>query len=207
MLTIDLLRHGALCGGTRYRGRCDDALTDEGRAAMDAVWHAVADSVERIITSPLKRCRIPATDWAKAARIPLRIDPRLEELHYGEWEGKTMAEIAATHGAMLQQWRRDPSGMAPPGGEAMENFYQRLSDFWRQLLEKERGHVLIVGHSGVNRTLLAIALETSLATSRRMHLPYACWSRLRLRDGEVQLLFHNRRPQSPTTACLAPPGA
>jgi len=197
LLTIDLLRHGALCGGTRYRGRCDDDLTAEGRAAMDAVWRRISDSVERIIASPLKRCRIPAADWAGERRIPLQIDSRLEELHYGDWEGKTMEEISATHGAMLRQWRLDPAGMTPPGGEAMENFYQRLSAFWRQLLAEESGHLLIVGHSGVNRTLLAIALETSLATSRRMQLPYACWSRLCCHGGEVQLQFHNRRPEAP----------
>ncbi len=193
-LTVDLLRHGALRGGTRYRGRCDDPLTEEGRAAMDAVWRRIVDSVRLIVSSPLQRCRQPAEAWARRHGIPLRIDPRLEELHYGDWEGKTMAEISATHGAMLRQWRRDPEGMTPPGGEPMENFYQRLADFWREISAEEVGHLLVVGHSGVNRTLLAIALQSSLATSRRMQLPYACWSRLHCEEGEAQLAFHNRQP-------------
>jgi len=42
MLTVDLLRHGALQGGTRYRGRCDDLLTEDGRRSMEQVWDAVA---------------------------------------------------------------------------------------------------------------------------------------------------------------------
>ena len=195
MLTIDLLRHGALEGGTRYRGRCDDPLTDAGRRRMDRVWEEISDQVEAIFCSPLRRCRLPAEAWAKERGIPLRVDARLEELHYGEWEGKTMAEIAVTHGAMLQQWRANPHGLTPPGGEPMDNFYQRLSDFWQDLCSTQTGtHLLVVGHSGVNRTLVAIALQTSLATSRKMEMPYGCWSRLTQRGDAVQLAFHNRQP-------------
>jgi len=195
MLTIDLLRHGALEGGTRYRGQCDDRLTTEGRHSMDQVWSRIADQVEMIVCSPLQRCRLPAGEWAKTHNISLQVDARLEELHYGEWEGKTMTEISSTHQEMLQQWRRDPSGMTPPGGEAMDNFYQRLGNFWQQLCcEHEGKHLLLVGHSGVNRTLLAIALQTSLATSRKMQMPYACWSRVQCVDDDVLLAFHNRQP-------------
>jgi len=195
MLTIDLLRHGELEGGTRYRGHGDALLTDTGAARMDAVWAQLVKSVDAIISSPLRRCRLPAERWSASSNLPLRIDSRLKELHYGDWEGKTISQINQTHQKTLQQWRQNPAGMTPPGGESMDSFYQRLSAFWQQLCtESSEKHLLIVGHSGVNRTLLAIALQTSLATSRRMQLPYGCWSRMEYHQGELQLAFHNRQP-------------
>ncbi|MDQ6951108.1 MAG: histidine phosphatase family protein [Mariprofundales bacterium] len=195
MLTIDLLRHGELHGGTKYRGHSDDPLTPKGEAQMDAVWSKLANTVEIILCSPLRRCRQPAEKWAQQCAIPLQIEPRLKELHYGAWEGKTIQQISQTHGDMLRQWRHDPRGMTPPEGESMDDFHLRLRTFWLQLCEEQAGrHVLIVGHSGINRTLLAIALGASLATSRRMQLPYGCWSRVERSQGEVQLAFHNRQP-------------
>ncbi|MDX8412578.1 MAG: histidine phosphatase family protein [Mariprofundales bacterium] len=195
MLTIDLLRHGALEGGTRYRGRCDDPLTAEGRHSMDQVWAKIGDQVSLIICSPLQRCRQPATAWAQSRAIPLQVDSRLQELHYGKWEGKTITEIAMTDSDMLKQWRHDPTGMTPPGGEMMEHFHQRISEFWYQLIdEHEDERLLLIGHSGVNRTLLAIALQTPLATSRKLAMPYSCWSQLKYIGDTAQLAFHNRQP-------------
>jgi len=195
MLTIDLLRHGALEGGTRYRGHCDDQLTADGRRSMDQVWAKIGDHIDHIICSPLQRCRLPATAWAQSHAIPLQVEPRLQEIHYGKWEGKTMPQIAMTDAAMLKQWRRDPTGMQPPGGEAMDHFQQRLSGFWQQLMATYQGErLLLVGHSGVNRTLLAIALHTTVASSRKIAMPYACWSQLQHVDGITQLAFHNRQP-------------
>jgi len=55
MLTVDLLRHGALEGGIKYRGTVDDPLTFEGRQAMDQVWQQLAKDMDYIITSPLSR--------------------------------------------------------------------------------------------------------------------------------------------------------
>ncbi|MDQ6965042.1 MAG: histidine phosphatase family protein [Mariprofundales bacterium] len=195
MLTIDLLRHGELEGGNRYRGRCDDQLTAEGRHAIDRVWHKIGDQVDRVICSPLQRCRLPAAEWAEASNSPLQVDQRLQELHYGAWEGKTMAEIALTHHDLLKQWRCDPTGMTPPEGESMERFEQRLREFWQQLINSsDNMRVLLLGHSGVNRTLLAIALQTTLASSRRLVMPYACWSQIQYINGSAQLAFHNRQP-------------
>ena len=47
-----------------------------------------------------------------------RDDPRLAELSYGEWEGFTWKEIEADHPNALSQWRADPHGFCPPGGES-----------------------------------------------------------------------------------------
>ncbi|RMH60970.1 MAG: histidine phosphatase family protein [Zetaproteobacteria bacterium] len=196
MLTLDLLRHGELVGGVRYRGTVDDPLTPNGRLQMERVWRHIADEIDIIVASPLARCAEPARAWAEARRIPYLLEPRLRELAYGDWEGLTAEQIEARWPGMLQRWRDDPSGMCPPGGERPEALQARIMEWWRSVTERfEDGRLLVVAHSGSLRMLLAIILQAPIATTRRLHMPYACWSRVGYSAGHAPWLeFFNRTP-------------
>ncbi|MDX8407160.1 MAG: histidine phosphatase family protein [Mariprofundaceae bacterium] len=192
-MIIDLLRHGELEGGVKYRGLVDDPLTGAGRRSMDAVWQHLRGDVGRIIASPLSRCAAPASDWAGETDARLLIEERIAEMHYGDWEGLSAEEIQQGWPGMLERWRADPTGMRPPGGESPEALRERLSDFWQELTGDVSGeHVLIVAHSGSLRMLLAIVLGAPIAASRRFAMPYACWSRI-IADAEGVRLEHHCR--------------
>ncbi len=179
MLSIDLLRHGALHGGIKYRGQTEAELTPAGREAMNHVWQSRAGSVDCIFTSPLSRCAEAATDWAKQANIPCIIEPRLAEMHYGAWEDKTAPQIEHISPGMLQQWRKDPTGMRPPGGESPEELRQRITSWWQETsATRLNQHIFVVGHSGSLRMLIAVALNLPIAATREMDMPYASWNRL-----------------------------
>ncbi len=179
MLTVDLLRHGALQGGVKYRGRTDDPLTAEGRQAMDQVWQQLAGEVDYIITSPLSRCAAPARAWAAESGTTCIIEPRLAEMDYGAWEGKTMAAIQQAYPDMLERWRADPTGMRPPGGESPEELRTRLTDWWIEALEKFDGsHLLVVAHSGSLRMLIALLRDKPIAYTRSIDMPYASLYRI-----------------------------
>jgi len=191
-MRIDLLRHGALEGGVKYRGTVDDTLTTDGRIAMDEIWRQLAGDVEHIITSPLSRCAEPARAWAEQAGIPLAIEPRLAEMHYGTWEGLTADDIRARFPGMLEQWRADPEGMYIPGAESVAELRARVAAFWSDLrAEGEGRRLLLVAHSGSLRMLIAEVLGAPIATTRRLAMPYACWSRVAVRQGHASLVFHN----------------
>ena len=180
MLTIDILRHGALQGGIKYRGQIEADLTIDGRESMDQVWLQLADRVECIITSPFSRCSAAATDWAKQSNIPCISEPRLSEMYYGDWEDKTAEQIEQVSPGVLQQWRRDPTGMRPPGGgESPEELQQRIASWWHETTEKMNNkHILVVGHSGSMRMLITYALGLPISATREIEMPYACWKRL-----------------------------
>jgi len=193
MVIVDLLRHGELEGGIKYRGRVDDPLTSAGRAAMDAVWSQLQGNVDVIVSSPLSRCAEPAREWAAEGGIDCIIDKRVMEMHYGAWEGRTSAEIQAEFPGMLEKWRLDPTGMRPPEGESPEELRERLAEWWRDLIADQQGqHVLVVAHSGSLRMLLAHVLDAPIAATRRLSMPYACWSRITVDQGQAALAFHQR---------------
>ncbi len=177
--TVDVLRHGALEGGVRYRGCTEAALTRAGRAAMDAVWQRVRAHVEVIASSPLSRCLDPARDWAREAGVPIVVTPDLREMAYGAWENLTHEEIEARFPGWLARWRKHPVGMRIPGAETVEAFARRVTETWHRLLVEHAGrHLLLVTHSGVMRVILAHALGAPLPAIRRFDVPYAAWARL-----------------------------
>jgi len=191
-MQVDLLRHGALEGGIKYRGTVDDPLTADGRAVMDRIWAKLAGDVDRIIASPLSRCAVPARDWAAQASVPLAIDPRLAEMRYGVWEGLTGDEIRARYPGMLERWRANPEGMCIPEAETVAELRARVAAFWAELCagaDDER--ILLVAHSGSLRMLIAEALGAPIITTRRLAMPYGCWSHIAVHQDQASLVFHN----------------
>ena len=194
MLRIDLLRHGHVEGGVKYRGMVDDPLTEEGRIVMNQVWQSLESTPSVIISSPLSRCLEPAREWALQAGIPCVVEPGIIELHYGAWEGKTAEEIELISPGLLRQWRTNPEHLQPPQGESMHDFAQRIQVFWQEMLGLYQGeHLLLVGHSGSIRMLIAHALQAPIVSTRHLAMPYACWSRIEIEQGEASLVFHARQ--------------
>ncbi len=192
MFVADLLRHGALKGGVKYRGRIEEDLTAEGRTQMNQVWENIHSHIDLIITSPLSRCALPAQYWANKNAIPCIIEPRIAEMHYGAWEGLSHDEIEEQFPNMLTQWRKDPTGMRPPSGESPEELQIRIADFWQDACHNYREkHALIVGHSGSTRMLIAHILNQPIAYTRHIPMPYACWSRAEHHSGKNKMIFIN----------------
>jgi len=183
-MIVDLLRHGELQGGIKYRGHVEGDLTDAGRAQMNAVWHKVRADVDVIFTSPLSRCAIAAHEWAQEKAIPCIVDERIIEMHYGDWEDMSHDDIEAAFPGQLTAWRQDPTGMRPPQGESPEELLKRIQNFWAMLMAAYQGqHVLVVGHSGTMRMLIAHIQNKDIAYTRDIFMPYACWHRVSYQEG------------------------
>jgi len=194
LIRVDLLRHGELEGGVKYRGQTDDPLTTAGRASMERVWGAVKGDVDMIISSPMSRCHQPASDWAKQAAVECLTDTRIAEMQYGDWEGLTSEEIMAHYPGMLEKWRNNPESVQVPGGESIHQLQKRIARFWADICEQYDGrHLLVVAHSGSLRMLIAHLLSAPVISTRQMQMPYACWSRVAYDNGTNQLIFHNRK--------------
>ncbi len=154
---LDLLRHGETLSNGGFRGRLDDALSATGwqqlRAAVsqDAPW-------QRIVSSPLRRCWSFAAELAHQRQLPLELEPDLRELDFGEWEGRTAAELMAVQSEALDRFWRDPYGFTPPGGEPLIAFETRILAAIERLTDRCTGErVLLITHAGVIRVLLARA--------------------------------------------------
>lgn len=190
--TIDLLRHGACQGGEIFRGRTDVQLSTAGWQQMDQAVSA-ALGWQRIITSPLLRCREFAEHCAGRFNLPLQVDVALQEMDFGDWEGRLVDEVWQESPDLLGRFYDDPSAVTPPGGESTAAAQSRVVAAWHELLQQCGGdRLLVVCHGGVIRLLLAHVLAMPLAAVMRLYIPYASMAQVRVyhRDsGDVAVLM------------------
>lgn len=188
---IDLLRHGQPVGGRRYRGKQDDPLTEKG---WEQMWHAASGETpwQQIISSPLIRCRAFAEALSEKLDLPLEIDERLQELHYGEWEGKTPGELLTVDPQIISRYFHDPHNHRPPGAEYVVDFIQRVGAAYDEAVTKHLGkHLLIIAHAGVIRAIITRALAAPPESVFRMHVETGHLSRIRIdNDRPPTLMFH-----------------
>lgn len=194
---VDLMRHGEPVGGRRYRGQLDDPLSEEGwrqmRAAVadHAPWHSV-------VSSPLSRCAAFAGELAARHGLPLELEPRLKEISFGAWEGRTAQELTEADPQALLRFWSDPLRHTPPGGEGLPEFRDRVIPAWEALLDRHAGrHLLLVTHAGVMRMVLRHLLDMPLDRLFRFQVEYACVTRVVVDEERgmrlPRLLFHDGR--------------
>ena len=192
---IDFLRHGEPVGGRRFRGDgadTDDPLSEEGWQQM---WDAVGDHRpwQRVISSPLRRCREFAAVLTQRACLPLSVDARFREVGQGSWEGHSPAQVIAANEAEYRAFYADPQRNRPPGSEPLEAFGARVAAALTEVLQKHAGeHLLVVAHAGVIRAALGFVLEAEPVAWYRTRIDNGAVSRFLAGPYGWRLEFHNR---------------
>ena len=188
---IDLLRHGEPVGGRRYRGQQDDALTKLG---WEQMWQSVGerDAWQRIVSSPLQRCHAFASALGERIGAPVHSESRFSEVGFGDWEGKSRAELEMLNPGQVERFYQDPISNRPPGAEPLEDFVQRVSDGFDKLLADYSGQsVLVVAHAGVIRAILTHVLVMPPSAMYRIHVENAGITRLVTdRERQSNLISH-----------------
>ncbi|WJK43959.1 bifunctional RNase H/acid phosphatase [Solwaraspora sp. WMMA2056] len=171
-----LVRHGetGLNKQSRYSGRGDVPLSEQGVAQAAAAAARIAvirSAADVIVSSPLSRCVATAT--AIAAQVgdpPVRPDDDLIECDFGEWEGRTFAEVRERWPAELTAWLGS-TALAPPGGESFVQVTARVRKAVRGLLTAYRGKtVVVVSHVSPLKIMLRDALGAGDALLHRLYL-------------------------------------
>ena len=135
--------------GRRQAAVCADILRDlierDGRGPADCAY----------VVSPLQRARQTAEIMRAALGLApddYRVDPRLREIGFGEWEGLTFREVRARAPEMLAARERDKWEFVPPGGESYAHVALRMREWYDALA----GDTVVVAHGGTARALIGV---------------------------------------------------
>jgi probable phosphoglycerate mutase len=176
--TFLLVRHGVTDHTTdkRFSGGLASAnpgLNDEGRAQVRATaeWLApVADGVDALVSSPVRRTRESAEILAEVLGFEVAVEDGLAEMEFGTWDGLTYTEVREQYPDEVRAWLGNLDH-APGGGESFRAVEKRvLAGRDRLLAEHDGKTLLVVSHVTPIKTLVAEALGAPLESLYRMEL-------------------------------------
>lgn len=166
-----LVRHGQTDWNVegRYQGQADPPLNRIGLAeAEQAARKLAGEPLRAIYSSDLLRARQTAALIAQASGAPLRLEPRLREVNLGAWEGMLFDQIRANYPRELREREQNPLNSRPPGGETVEEVWQRARAVVSEISRRHAGEqVALVSHGLTLGTLLAYVIERDPAQAFR----------------------------------------
>jgi len=187
---VFLLRHGETewSKSGKHTGRTDIPLTERGRALAKATGdvgrHLIGRPPALVVCSPRERAR----DTAELAGLHVdRIDERLVEWDYGDYEGITTEEIRKT----VPGWTvwTHPC----PHGETAEDVAARADAVLADVRAAD-GDVVLVGHGHFSRVLVGRWLGRPAVEGVHYAMDAAGWAVLGDERGVPRLDGINFRP-------------
>jgi alpha-ribazole phosphatase len=198
MTRVWLIRHGQTAEGARHRchGSLDIALSETGRAQMtQAAEYLKAEPISMVYTSPLSRALDSARVLADVRSCPVEVLPDLREIGFGDFEGLAYDEIAARYPDIYRQWMETPTEVRFPNGETFAEMRVRVLKAFEAIHSlRQEQTVAIVSHGGVNRILIAWALQMPDNCLFRLAQDYGAINLLVLEESLPAVLLLNYRP-------------
>ncbi|MEO5979399.1 MAG: 2,3-bisphosphoglycerate-dependent phosphoglycerate mutase [Chryseolinea sp.] len=167
MAYLVILRHGQSEFNlqNRFTGQLDIGLTENGRAEARAAGQKLLAkhfNFQGIFTSGLKRAQetlniVLDEMHSTFDRNFIVRSNALNERHYGDLQGLNKLETASKYSSeQVMLWRRGYA-TRPPGGESLEDTFNRTVPFYKENIEpllKKNKNVLIVAHGNSLRALM-----------------------------------------------------
>ncbi len=186
MTRFILIRHGETDWNIegRWQGQADVPLNARGREQAAKLARSLSEtSIAAIYSSDLSRARETAERLAQVSGLQVCIDPRLREIHQGEWQGQLFTDIQAKYADEFHQRKKHPMSMAPPGGETAFQVRERVLGAIQDIGHKHLGRtVAIVSHGFAIAVLLAHYQNVPIEQVWDLIPENGTWQEFRLAD-------------------------
>lgn len=123
---------------------------------------ATLPAVERLVTSPLRRCMRLAERIGAARGLVPAVDERLREMDFGCWEGLPWEAVER---AELDAWAADFLHARPHGGESVRMVMERVGAALADIGRSGVSHALVT-HGGIIKVARAFAGDADAWTER-----------------------------------------
>jgi len=186
---VYFIRHGQTDWNAEHRlqGQADIELNAVGRAQAARNGRRLAELIAEpasfdFVASPLGRTRETMALARAAMGLPrdgYRVDSRLIEVNFGDWQGYTLAELdrinpGSSGARALDKWNFVPPG---EGAESYEMLYRRVRPWFDELARP----TVCVTHGGIFRVLFKLVGKKPIREAAALDI--AQDRVLRLQDG------------------------
>ena len=189
---IIAIRHGETTWNvdSRIQGHLDIPLSATGRQQAERLAGALRDEpITAIYASDLARAWETAQYIGQAHSLPVIKEIGLRERDFGDFEGKTFAEIELLLPEQSMRWRKRDPQFAPQGGETLTDLRSRVMEAAERLAARHPGEqIALVGHGGVMDVLYRAATRVDIQAPRTWALGNAAINRLLWTPGGFALV-------------------
>ena len=179
---IIAIRHGETTWNvdTRIQGHLDIPLSANGRWQAERLANALRDEpITAIYASDLSRAWETAQYVGHTQGLPVIKEVALRERDFGDFEGKTFAEIEVLLPEQSLRWRKRDPEFYPAGGESLVALRTRVMEVAERLAALHPGELIaLVGHGGVMDVLYRAATRLNIQAPRTWTLGNAAINRL-----------------------------
>ena len=161
--TIYLLRHAHSTANSAgvLAGRDGSVLlSDRGEKEAQLLAAVLKKgNFSQVVSSPMIRCQQTIAPYLALSEQELQIDDRLNEMEYGNWSGRRLAQLSRKKLWSVIQSR--PSLMRFPEGESFLEMSARANQAVIDL-SSAQGNLLLVSHGDVIKAIVASQLGLSI---------------------------------------------
>ena len=179
---IIAIRHGETAWNvdTRIQGHLDIPLSANGRWQAERLAEALRrEPIQAIYASDLTRAWETAQYVGRATGVNVTPEIGLRERGFGDFEGKTFAEIEVLLPEQSLRWRKRDPEFSPAGGESLVALRARVVDAAQRLAALHPGEqIALIGHGGVMDVLYRAATRLDIQAPRTWTLGNAAINRL-----------------------------
>jgi len=174
-------------------GHFDVALSENGMDQASQLADAMKDQpIRAVYSSDLQRTYQGARLIAEHHKLDPVAFPELRELSFGEWEGKSLAELSEKYPGEMDKRLKQTELFRADGGETFQELHDRVIP---KFLEITAGHpndtIAFVCHGGVNRAILAHLLGFPIANLFRISQHFAAVNIIQFYEDQVMVELLN----------------
>ena len=145
------------------------ALSPLGREQAAKVGQFLSTrAIDAVFCSDLQRAYFTAKRIGERHDLEPQVDPRLREMSFGVWEGKTRGEVIQEYSQLWDARSRDILRTRIPQGELPGEVVERFHSFLREQTENGKSTdrtIVVVSHGGALRLVLSSLLHIPLEKS------------------------------------------
>lgn len=156
-MQLILVRHGQTLENQKgiIQGHLPGNLSELGKLQAKEIASKLKDTkIDIIYSSDLKRAKDTTNKISKFHKCKVIFTKELRERYLAELEGRKKGEIASSTTESIKKLEKF-------SGESKKDSFLRIKKFLKKIISKEDKTILIVGHKGINKAIIAIVKNKS----------------------------------------------
>ena len=172
-MKLFLIRHGQ----TNWRkigflSYTDLELTKKGISQAKKIARKLKkEKIDKIYSSPLKRCSRTAQIIGKCLDLKIHIVPQLREVNFGILERLSLKEAEKKYPELFLARQKDKWNFRIPSGESYKDAAKRVLNFLKKLSDMKHQNIVLVTHVTIIKILLKYFSNLSMEKIDQTRFP------------------------------------